>query len=320
MKRIWEWLSSNTAALGGLASIIVILGALVVIPGYLNRFFSADLIFRVNHDQTTLPPDLKEWLSEIGHTVWLNKKLLSSDENINQELAAFLHNPVVKKLQKFELRRDFDRLTLAIVNQSTNVVSGLRLRLDRVSHLWGVEITGTFIAPNEQASIRNQIIDGYKDQTIIVPSLPPIPKNSSLEISLYGSLEFSEPTLNVIGSSMTLRNVVEIDEGWIVYWLKNPLQFKLYMVSLLFILISFLAIAGIPIWHSVTRRIVIKEEKNILYNSACSTALEGRIEDAMVLLRQAVTVGYSNFEHARNDNDLRALRDRADFEELFSCN
>jgi hypothetical protein len=45
--------------------------------------------------------------------------------------------------------------------------------------------------------------------------------------------------------------------------------------------------------------------------------LKGEINDAMVLLRQAIANGYPNLNHAKNDRDLQALHGRPDFEELF---
>lgn len=67
------------------------------------------------------------------------------------------------------------------------------------------------------------------------------------------------------------------------------------------------------------RRISIKRAvPALLYDTGCQLAKKGRPEEAMVLLRQAVESGYSNRAHAKQDIDLEGLRNRDDFQELFS--
>ena len=61
----------------------------------------------------------------------------------------------------------------------------------------------------------------------------------------------------------------------------------------------------------------MRKTEYVLYNASCSAALKGEINDAMVLLRQAIANGYPNLNHAKNDRDLQALHGRPDFEELF---
>lgn len=45
------------------------------------------------------------------------------------------------------------------------------------------------------------------------------------------------------------------------------------------------------------------------YNLACSLALAGRKEEALEALRQAIQLGYVDFEHMKKDPDLKTLRD-----------
>lgn len=292
---------------------VFLAGLLVAIPGLFSRLFRPDIIVRVKLEKETIPPDLEHWLMEFGRVVRWQENTLRAKQNVQQELAEIFDHPVAKKLPDPIRELDLDRLTLAIVNQSANVASGLRLRLDNVYQLWSAETTGTFLTPKEQVAIRDQIINGYRDRTIIVPSLVPIPPDSSLEISLYGNLESAEPTLNIVGYSVALRKIVEVEDGLLVHWYLNPLKLLLWMPSVIFVLI----VVSVTVWERAKRQTIIKATKNILYDSACSAAREGRVDDAMALLRQAVIAGYSNLEHVKNDSDLRALHGRADFEALF---
>ncbi len=66
------------------------------------------------------------------------------------------------------------------------------------------------------------------------------------------------------------------------------------------------------------------------YNIACAQALnsaattdanmaKSRAEDAMNALRRADVAGYADWKHAAEDTDLKALRDRPDFQELLKA-
>jgi tetratricopeptide (TPR) repeat protein len=54
-----------------------------------------------------------------------------------------------------------------------------------------------------------------------------------------------------------------------------------------------------------------------LYNLACSASLQGKIEEALRLLREAIRKGYRDFAHARADDDFENLRKDPRFEELL---
>ncbi|MEM8868051.1 MAG: tetratricopeptide repeat protein [Verrucomicrobiota bacterium] len=54
------------------------------------------------------------------------------------------------------------------------------------------------------------------------------------------------------------------------------------------------------------------------YNLACSLSLKGRYNDAIKVLREAITLGYADFNWMRNDPDLADLQDKPKFSELLS--
>lgn len=60
------------------------------------------------------------------------------------------------------------------------------------------------------------------------------------------------------------------------------------------------------------------ESASFHYNHACCLARLGRLEDALVALRQSAKAGWWNRRHAERDEDLKKLRDRSDFEKVLS--
>ncbi len=53
------------------------------------------------------------------------------------------------------------------------------------------------------------------------------------------------------------------------------------------------------------------------YNLACSLALLGQSKDAVNRLRQAIELGYGDFDYLEQDGDLDSLRDSADYRQLL---
>ena len=51
----------------------------------------------------------------------------------------------------------------------------------------------------------------------------------------------------------------------------------------------------------------------VFYNLACSYALTQQISDSLAALRQALAVGFSDFDHLEQDADMEAVRQHADF-------
>lgn len=55
------------------------------------------------------------------------------------------------------------------------------------------------------------------------------------------------------------------------------------------------------------------EDPTAHYNLACSLALKGRFPDAVGALREAVSLGYEDFDWMRKDPDLVELQDNSAF-------
>ncbi len=58
-------------------------------------------------------------------------------------------------------------------------------------------------------------------------------------------------------------------------------------------------------------------DSNVLYNAACTYAVLGKKEEALDLLRRALTAGYANPDWPRQDPDLNSLRAEPEFLKLF---
>ena len=59
------------------------------------------------------------------------------------------------------------------------------------------------------------------------------------------------------------------------------------------------------------------EDPIVHYNLACSFALVGEKDEAIVALKKAIEFGYTDFEHLKQDQDFKALRDDPRFQSLL---
>lgn len=53
------------------------------------------------------------------------------------------------------------------------------------------------------------------------------------------------------------------------------------------------------------------------YNLACSLSLTRRLDEAILALRRAIELGYSDFAHLERDEDLANLRGHPGYEEIL---
>ena len=77
-------------------------------------------------------------------------------------------------------------------------------------------------------------------------------------------------------------------------------------------------------WHDKGLEVDLKltqlksDDPVIWYNVACSYSLLKRFEEGIAALRQAITIGYDDFEFLLNDADLAGLRQQPQFRQLIS--
>ena len=69
----------------------------------------------------------------------------------------------------------------------------------------------------------------------------------------------------------------------------------------------------------VDRRLarLVPSDPTVQYNLACSLALVGRVEDALLTLEKAVELGYDNPDFMERDEDLARLREEPRFRLLL---
>ncbi len=61
-----------------------------------------------------------------------------------------------------------------------------------------------------------------------------------------------------------------------------------------------------------------KLDPMIHYNLACSFALVGEKEEALIVLKHAIKLGYQDLDYMRKDSDLRSLHNDPRFKSLIS--
>ena len=62
--------------------------------------------------------------------------------------------------------------------------------------------------------------------------------------------------------------------------------------------------------------VLCKDDPVVHYNLACSLALVGLKKEALKALKQAIDLGYLDFNHLRKDPDLKSLHDEPEFKKL----
>ncbi|MFC1709599.1 hypothetical protein ACFL2J_06065 [Candidatus Omnitrophota bacterium] len=65
---------------------------------------------------------------------------------------------------------------------------------------------------------------------------------------------------------------------------------------------------------------LLPDDYIVHYNLACSYSLLGDIDNALKSMRQAIALGYDDFDYINKDPDLANLRSDKRFEEIFSKN
>ena len=97
-KRLWEWVRENSAALQGVAALVVIFGALFYIPQFITHLFRPDLSVIVRINNSTVPPDLIEFNDAVSSLFVLEADKFNEIKKQNKDLADILDNPILRRL------------------------------------------------------------------------------------------------------------------------------------------------------------------------------------------------------------------------------
>jgi len=314
--RLWKWIGDNSPALQGIAALIIIFGVLLTLPNFISNYFRPDVIVRYQILESTMPPDLGEWLSEIKSGLDSRWETKITEEN--EGLASAIKSPVIKKIGYG--KNNIEKFIITIMNQSDNVLSDANLRINNIYKFWKADANGTFLSSSERAKLVDEMTKGYEDKGtsgnfLILSNLPVLPPNTTLELILYGEFNpHHSLTINVPGYVSDLREIRKVEDSWLIDIYQNPWRYIGVLLVLIYILVMLISFYSLYI----SRKSVKKAIPNTLYNTGCKLAKSGRDEEAMILLKQAVESGYSKRDHAKKDTDLKKLHDREDFEKLFS--
>ena len=178
MKKLWKWAQENSVGLQGLAALVFIIGAVVAIPAVLWHSVQSDIVVRLNIDEDSLPSEIKEWLRDASRLLIQMEEVEGMSDWERGRLSGVPTN-VSKKLS--EGYNEFDKAKLDIVNQSNRVLTGIRLRLDRVYRPWQARASAPFLSNEELQSFNTKLNSSYRGNSIVFPELPALPpKHPSL--------------------------------------------------------------------------------------------------------------------------------------------
>ncbi|GEM_PF-4016012 len=262
MKKLWEWIGRNSAALAGLATILSLVVGLMAVP----RWFKPDLVLQINADANTTPPDLKKWMHDVADNL---AKLASSLEARNESekrLQEFAKSPITTRLRGLQYSLPFQgihRFRIDIRNQTDHAISGVRVRIDGIAEIWDIQVEGSFLTNQEtrsfvermersQRGITDADVMAFADEvknawsrqeqvasgggTIVLPELPALPPNSNFGLIIYGLTflrpEFTRADISAPGVSTKVERIVKIEETWLLPFYRNPGGFTIVLLVL----------------------------------------------------------------------------------------
>jgi hypothetical protein len=338
--KFWAWLTRNSDQLKALAALTVIIGGLAGIPIMLYKWMQPDLVITFTVQNSTMPPALKKWIEEATKSIKELPPLEpKTDSNFSSNyLLMKLNNPALlellqkpqtdpyrffRNLQKtgpLESERnaaqwrilETGRIRIDLVNQTDRVIPNVRLRLDQVYPMWGVYLEAKFLTENEITRWQKSFSSTNAGPSVVFPELPPLPPNSSINIVIYGYVDNANVSASVSGVSYKIIPTISLEDKWPISWVKDPFSLFFLLTILIFIVLILFIVLFAKLEQSIRR----KAKRYIPYDLACKEALSGRKESAIALLEEAITAGYEDFQHMRNDQDLESLREMEEFKVL----
>ena len=319
MKTIFKWLADHAAALGAIAAITVIVSSLFWGWGYIQSQFRSDLSVYVDYSESTVPGKM---ISELNDLVWALRFDHESklDNNLDETAPSRLQairdylTPTLTRSEDYG-SYSIDKLKITINNNTNVVISGIKLRVNGVSDVYALDITGDFLREAERVKFTSQENLVELDSSSTFPDLPTLPPESSMTVVVYGDIYNSRDPiqLSANSASYSIVKTVKTTEGFFV-WLHNNLGFFLSMMLGPALLILYLLIY-------LVQRLAQSQANNIiaatLYDRACRAALDRNPDLSALYLKCAVKLGYTELEHIANDKDLTSLRERPDYKELI---
>ena len=124
----------------------------------------------------------------------------------------------------------------------------------------------------------------------------------------------------MVPSGNTSYKIEEISEKYILEILKTSIKRYPNNVDILFELGDLLTKRGfIKEGLDVDLKLskLLPDDPVVHYNLACSYSLLGRKKEAFNELKKAISLGYDDIDHMKNDRDLDPLKEDPKFKELI---
>ena len=195
----WQWINNNAGGIGViLLAVSLLTGALSWLKPW-SLFSKPDLLVTVGFTESTIPPDLLDWMQDLSvvlsrankEGVWAREE--NSSENLLQleariqELGSSLNSRRLQGLQKIS------KVVMKFTNQTARNLENVRVRILSVNTNRGgfwINLNGDYLTPSEAEAFL-QKIDWNQKGVVVLPPLPEIPPNATLKTTYYGPISVS---------------------------------------------------------------------------------------------------------------------------------
>lgn len=297
-----KWLRENRQwVFSGIGILVISLVLDSVSQGYISRWFTGpDIVLKVDFTEENLPEDFDEWLKLYSMRSRDRENLIDvidlalETENIKlsteiglEYIQEIIQDPVTIRISEMlysgNFYIDFDNFHITLINQSNRPIENLVMRVDGVRKIWGEKIDGTFITQKDSNQIKENFEFG--NSHLVLPELPVIPPNSSIEIMLYGDIDpNAKIQLESSDNSLEFRHVIkkkiEVEDNFIS---------RLFLIDkseAIFLLISFSGLM-ICVANLIKIKLDFRWKYKKLYLMARDLASSRYFDLAMILFRAA---------------------------------
>jgi hypothetical protein len=230
-----------TLAIGALAAVPAV-PTLLGAPGFVAAKVRPDVLIRFDIEESTIPKDLQEFASETARSFLVAQSPPVSSAAINAKSSANAYTEeflgkVSRRAGKIDMAR------IEVVNQTNESIGDLFIRLDNVFSLWGIEASGSFLSQADAEAFTAKLAPilndssiriMQKDTSVKLPKLPSLPPGSSMELTVYGNLEYLKPVVTT-GRSSAIREVVEVEDGSLIQLINNPSRVIAFVPLLVYV-------------------------------------------------------------------------------------
>lgn len=311
---VWQWLSRNSKALGGLAALVVVMGVVPVIWRWAERNLGSDLDVQEEWNSATIPPDMVGWANRVGSSLSeladFERRRSGNQPFIPglDDLVQAGQSETTSRLVRNRLTPDEGLLVVRIQNNLNDAAPEVRLRVAGIANLWRVRLGGDFLDQSEVRSFDSSMDAQNTQSDAIIADLPTIPARGFVTVSIYGDGALSEVSVSAPGHTVRIRKVVEVTDSTLISMARDPFSFWFFgCVVVWTIFVGWMWSVGKAVQSSLP---------STLYGLACEDAKAGKTASAIALLTKAFESGYSDKGHARADVDLSSLRALPEFRSL----